>query len=382
MTLNWKRKWLDNPVILFNDEFLSMSENSSNNILAFKFFSDKVGEPIDFDSTFGADFSNKRYFAFCYRKADMASGISVFLKTEAVRYMSERFPESVSESSRQSCAIVFCLKPSVGLAIVTIFKKPMTGSPERLHVRTVMPLKYPCLPQSIETLNCCVSAGFCRRNKNHMNAEEQMQSENLGDTVPAANHLWRGIKPKELPIMQTWKPDISILVRTGHFNFGLTMHMLSHFLTSCILRKSNYRGLIMDGFYLINQSIKLCNGESLLHKIVLQITLPFWSRRNFAIEVEPRYFTIDTSRCLPYAHSTPCIVCEEVCPTPRKAVWFEKAVVKNREGKEMVLQQPRVDADLCVGCGICEAKCPVKSRPAIYITNAGESRSEKNRLLL
>ncbi|RJQ45410.1 MAG: 4Fe-4S binding protein [Nitrospiraceae bacterium] len=91
---------------------------------------------------------------------------------------------------------------------------------------------------------------------------------------------------------------------------------------------------------------------------------------------------IDKSRCLPYSHATPCIVCEEVCPTPKKAIWFEKNLVKDREGRETIIQQPRVDLLLCVGCGICETKCPVKSQPAIYVTNIGESRSEKNRLLL
>jgi len=91
---------------------------------------------------------------------------------------------------------------------------------------------------------------------------------------------------------------------------------------------------------------------------------------------------IDKSRCLPYAHATPCIVCEEVCPTPKKAVWFEKNPVKDRQGREIVIQQPRVDLELCIGCGICEAKCPVSSQPAIFVTNIGESRSEKNRLLL
>jgi polyferredoxin/Pyruvate/2-oxoacid:ferredoxin oxidoreductase delta subunit len=91
---------------------------------------------------------------------------------------------------------------------------------------------------------------------------------------------------------------------------------------------------------------------------------------------------IDKGRCLPYAHSTPCIVCEEVCPTPKKAVWFEEAVVRDRQGRERRLQQPRVDLDLCIGCGICEAKCPVKSQPAIYVTTVGESRTWRNQLLL
>ena len=42
---------------------------------------------------------------------------------------------------------------------------------------------------------------------------------------------------------------------------------------------------------------------------------------------------IDKGRCLPWAHATPCIMCEEVCPTPKKAVWFEKAQVRDRKGK-------------------------------------------------
>ncbi len=91
---------------------------------------------------------------------------------------------------------------------------------------------------------------------------------------------------------------------------------------------------------------------------------------------------IDKGRCLPYAHGRPCIVCEEVCPTPKKAIWLERVVVRDREGRLMELQQPRVDLDLCIGCGICEAKCPVIDRPAIYVTSIGESRSRVNQLLI
>lgn len=91
---------------------------------------------------------------------------------------------------------------------------------------------------------------------------------------------------------------------------------------------------------------------------------------------------IDKGRCLPYAHATPCIVCEEVCPTPKKAIWFEQATVQDRQGKKIAVKQPRVDLDLCIGCGICETKCPVRGRPAIYVISAGESRSRENPLLL
>jgi len=91
---------------------------------------------------------------------------------------------------------------------------------------------------------------------------------------------------------------------------------------------------------------------------------------------------IDKGRCLPFAHATPCIVCQEVCPTPEKAIWFETVPVKNRTGRLLTLRQPHVDLELCVGCGICEAKCPVLGRPAISVTSIGESRSRDNQLLL
>jgi polyferredoxin len=91
---------------------------------------------------------------------------------------------------------------------------------------------------------------------------------------------------------------------------------------------------------------------------------------------------IDKGRCLPWAHGRPCIVCEEVCPTSKKAIWFEEVSVKDRQGRPVRVKQPHVDLELCIGCGICEAKCPVLGKPAIYVTNLGESRSRENQLLL
>jgi polyferredoxin len=90
----------------------------------------------------------------------------------------------------------------------------------------------------------------------------------------------------------------------------------------------------------------------------------------------------DRGRCLPHAHATPCIVCEEVCPTPTKAIWFEEVTVKDRQGREVRVKQPHVDLELCIGCGICEAKCPIADRPAVRVTSIGETRNKNNRLLL
>ncbi len=76
---------------------------------------------------------------------------------------------------------------------------------------------------------------------------------------------------------------------------------------------------------------------------------------------------IDENRCLPWSDRTPCIVCEEMCPVPKKAVWLEQAEVLGPDGTQISLQLPHVQRELCIGCGICEYKCPVNGQAAIRV---------------
>ena len=89
----------------------------------------------------------------------------------------------------------------------------------------------------------------------------------------------------------------------------------------------------------------------------------------------------DLGRCLPWAMATPCIVCEEMCPTSPKAIWFEAAEVRTRDGRTVILQRPRVSPELCTGCGLCENRCPVGEKAAIRVSSVGESRDPANTML-
>ena len=83
---------------------------------------------------------------------------------------------------------------------------------------------------------------------------------------------------------------------------------------------------------------------------------------------------IDQNRCIPWADNVDCIVCEEMCPVPDKAVKLDEVEVLNAEGEQVVVKRPRVVRDLCIGCGICEYECPLNGEAAIrvYVPNEFE----------
>lgn len=88
----------------------------------------------------------------------------------------------------------------------------------------------------------------------------------------------------------------------------------------------------------------------------------------------------DKDRCLPWAKGIPCMVCEEHCPTPEKAIRFRQGETVNTKGERVMVKQPYIVDELCIGCGICEYKCPLPGRSAVIVTSANEDRDPTKRL--
>lgn len=83
--------------------------------------------------------------------------------------------------------------------------------------------------------------------------------------------------------------------------------------------------------------------------------------------------SIDQSTCLVWAQGKECLVCDEMCPY--KAIRW-----KTEDG----VLKPLVDHGICVGCGMCEHKCPVQPHAAIRVSSSGDkrtlSRTEQGRI--
>ncbi len=82
----------------------------------------------------------------------------------------------------------------------------------------------------------------------------------------------------------------------------------------------------------------------------------------------------DKNLCIPYARHEDCIVCEEHCPVPDKAIRFELKEMILPDGNRRTVKLPYVVRELCIGCGICETKCPLPGAPGIFVTRENEKR--------
>jgi ferredoxin-type protein NapF len=76
---------------------------------------------------------------------------------------------------------------------------------------------------------------------------------------------------------------------------------------------------------------------------------------------------IDRNRCIPWADFKNCLVCEELCPVPEKAIVFRVERERNPEGKLVTLKKPLVVVERCIGCGVCQFNCPVPHKSAITV---------------
>jgi len=76
---------------------------------------------------------------------------------------------------------------------------------------------------------------------------------------------------------------------------------------------------------------------------------------------------VDRNRCIPWADYNTCIVCQELCPVPEKAITLTEVTVTKPDGGTIKLSRPEVVPNRCIGCGVCENACPVPHESAILV---------------
>jgi polyferredoxin len=115
--------------------------------------------------------------------------------------------------------------------------------------------------------------------------------------------------------------------------------------------------------YQCNLCSKVCPSGA-IHKITLEDKQSRKMGRAF----------FDRNRCIPYDRLEDCLVCEEHCPTPEKAILFDERETRRPDGTIVNVKFPYVRLDRCIGCGICEYICPLPGASGVYCTRENEER--------
>jgi formate hydrogenlyase subunit 6/NADH:ubiquinone oxidoreductase subunit I len=76
---------------------------------------------------------------------------------------------------------------------------------------------------------------------------------------------------------------------------------------------------------------------------------------------------IDPDRCIAWADHNECIICEEMCPVADKAIKLIPTDFTKEDGTVVTVKLPQVHRERCIGCGVCEYKCPVNGEAAIRV---------------
>lgn len=81
---------------------------------------------------------------------------------------------------------------------------------------------------------------------------------------------------------------------------------------------------------------------------------------------------IDHNTCIPWADGRECLVCEEMCPVPEKAIVFTTGGGGGHgggqgSGRSGNVKLPHVVPERCIGCGVCQYSCPVTNEAAIRV---------------
>ncbi len=76
---------------------------------------------------------------------------------------------------------------------------------------------------------------------------------------------------------------------------------------------------------------------------------------------------IDRARCIAWEQNRVCLVCDEACQ-------YNAIEAFNETIHGETLLRPFVDERLCIGCGVCESRCPVDGPAAIQVWRMGEER--------
>ena len=187
----WERDRLEELPLVLDEDPPVMRGERSHDVLSFQFSADKIFGTVELDRAVAVDLADERQMALGDGKSQMTAGIDVGLKREAVREMAEGRPGPIAQDSGKPGPVVGEGEASAGLLKVVVAKESVTRPAQRPQVGAAVK-KDALLPEAVKAFHRGVASRLSRRDEEKVDAQQEMEPDDLGEAVAIAPSSRRG----------------------------------------------------------------------------------------------------------------------------------------------------------------------------------------------
>jgi hypothetical protein len=180
-----ERERFEEFALVLDENPAVMSRERGHDVLPFQFSADEVFGPVELDAAMGVDFSYPRDQTLRQGQRQSALGVEIGIESKSGGQMTERRPESIPENAGKASAMLGQGEAPVRLPEEMIVQESGARPSEGAEIGAGVS-KNAVLPKSIEALDGRVSTGLSRRNEEKMNAQEEMEADDLGEAAAIA----------------------------------------------------------------------------------------------------------------------------------------------------------------------------------------------------
>ena len=159
-----------------------LSGQCCDNVLMFKLPADEVFGAVELDAATSSDLADPGDQASDNGQGRLALAVEVTIEREAFGQVAEGWLEPVPEHAREAGSVFVRGEAPAGLPEVIVVQEAFAGPSQGPQIGTAMP-KDPGLPGFVEALHRGVPARLSRRDEDKVDAQEQMEPDDLGDAV-------------------------------------------------------------------------------------------------------------------------------------------------------------------------------------------------------
>ena len=185
--LSFEGEWdrLDEPALMLDEDSPVMRGERGHDVLPFQFAADEVFGVVELDAAVGIDLADKRDAAFSDGESQVTAGIDVMIKGEAVRKMAEGRPEPIAKHPGEAGPMLGQGETSTGFLDVVIAKEATACPAQSPQIGTGLK-KDAFLPEAVKAFHGGVASWLSLRDKEKLDPQQEMESDDLGETVAIA----------------------------------------------------------------------------------------------------------------------------------------------------------------------------------------------------